>query len=285
VHPLLHRIATSPPVLPLYRAARPLALRRKIARFEDRVVEHVYAGVPLRVALADPVGAGWYDHDWPAQPEIDMLAEGRLRHGATVFDIGAHQAVVALIAAARVGDGTVIALEAEPHNVRIARRNADLNAHLPVSVVHAGIAAEPGEMHFSEGLNGAVLPGTRAGTITVPATTVDQMAAVHGHPDVVMIDVEGYEGRALEGAQQVLAARRTDFFVEVHDAASIEPHGWTGARVLERLADAGADIHVAQADGSDPVRFARVGDAEIDTRRRFYAVARFDPGDGARSDS
>jgi hypothetical protein len=76
-----------------------------IHAFRPRVVEHRYGDSVLRVYLADSVAQAWYDHDWSEadMPEIAALRTSRLREGALVFDIGAHQGVVALMLAREVG--------------------------------------------------------------------------------------------------------------------------------------------------------------------------------------
>ena len=48
-------------------------LRRLIAAYPTRVVEHQYGDVRLKVQLADPLSEGWYDHDWAQLPEIPAL--------------------------------------------------------------------------------------------------------------------------------------------------------------------------------------------------------------------
>lgn len=276
MHPALRRIANKRALRPIYRVARQRLLKRRIANYEARIVEHDYGGVTLKVALRDGLAEGWYDHDWPIQPEIELLASrGRLGPGATVLDLGAHQAVVALMIAARVAGGKVVAVEAEPHNARVASENVRLNTALPVTVEHAAVAAEAGCMWFSEGLNGSVLPGGRAGKVRVRAVTIDEMADQHGRPDVVFIDVEGYEGCALEGASQVLAAKETDFFVEIHDAATLRPHGWDSHRIARLFDDAGAEVWIAGAYDAGAEKFSRLADAEVDWDRRLFCVALF----------
>lgn len=275
---MLQRVAALPVVRPVHRVARRRRLARRVNRYVPRDVRHTYAGVELTIALRDPLAEGWYDHDWPAQPELDLLSgRGRLADGATVLDLGAHQGVVGLICAARVGGGKVVAVEAEPHNVRVARENAALNPTLALHVEHAAVAAASGSLWFSEGLNGAVLAGSRIGKVQVPAVTLDHLAERHGHPDVVLIDVEGFEGRALEGASRVLEARRTDFFVELHDAATLGAHGWTARAVVERLEGAGADVLLAPAyHGPIEAAFVPAGEARgLDWTQRLYCVALF----------
>ena len=277
MRPTLQRIAASRAVRPVYRSARRHRIRHKVASYEPRIVEHNYGGVPLRVALRDPLAEGWYDHDWGRQPELDILnTRGRLRPGALVFDLGAHQGVVALMCAARIGNGAVIAVEAEAHNVAVARENVLLNHPLDVRVEHAVAAAECGTAWFTEGLNGAMLSsGGRAGKTAVRAVTIEDLADRHGHPDVVIVDVEGFEGRALEGASRVLAERRTDFFVEIHADATLGPHGWTGEEIVRQFDTLGAEIWLAEARDGTPVPLTPLSQANVNLNERTYCVALF----------
>lgn len=199
------------------------AIMRAIGSFEPREVSHVYCGVPLRVSLEDPTAEDWYDHDWPLLPEIAELQKRGLREAALVFDVGAHQCVVALVLADIVGpQGRVVAVEAEPHNVRVALRNIDLNELNSVTVVAAAAAERPGSVRFAEGLNGRIADRT-AGTIAVDAVTIDALAAEHGEPDVVFVDVEGAEAAALAGARATLQHGRATWFVEVHQGLGLQP--------------------------------------------------------------
>jgi FkbM family methyltransferase len=213
----------------------------------------MYAGHRLDVMLRDPLAEGWYDHDWGPQIELDSLAVGRLRAGATVFDLGAHQGIVALVLGRIVGPGgQVVAVEPEPHNVAVAEENRLLNDGDNVTLLHAAISDRSGIVHFSEGLNGAILPGGRVGKVAVPAVTVDELAGRFGTPDVVFIDVEGFEGAALRGAQMTLAEGCTDFFVELHERATLTRCGTSADEVVDILADAGLTIRAARASDGVP---------------------------------
>jgi FkbM family methyltransferase len=190
----------------------------------------------LTVSIEDPVGEEWYDHDWPLPPEMAALADSRLKPGARVFDLGAHQAVVALMLSRLVGDdGEVIALEAERHNFEVAERNRALNDAGNLTVLHAAAAAEPGALSFTGGLNGNVLKGSGGGGSRVTACSVDSLAERYGPPDVVFIDVEGFEHEVLRGAERTLASGRTDFFVEVHVGFGLEDLGGSVQAVLRHF--------------------------------------------------
>ena len=124
-------------------------LRGLVGRFTPRVVRHTYGGHDLTLRLTDPLAVGWYDHDWPDLPALRFLREVRPRIGATVFDLGAHHGVVALMLSRAVGPtGKVVAVEANPHNAAAAAENARLNAAENVVVRCAAIADEPGTLTF-----------------------------------------------------------------------------------------------------------------------------------------
>jgi FkbM family methyltransferase len=209
-------------VLPhsLYRRYRKRKIGSLVARYEPHDVTHTYGGHTLCIHLADPLAESWYDHDWSEPEFISLLRErGVLVSGARVFDIGAHQGVVALMLTRNVGDdgGHVVAVEAEPHNARVAAINRELNGARNLTVVHAAGAATQGFTSFAEGLNGRIDRRTTSGNVTVPTVTVDGLAEEYGVPDLVLIDVEGYEGHVLRGASNTLANGSTTFVVEVHD--------------------------------------------------------------------
>ncbi len=236
-------------------------IRNLIRTFQPRVVEHTYGGGTLKVYLADPLARGWYDHDWPELPEVTVLRQSRLRPGARVLDIGAHQGVVALMLAREVGpSGQVVAVEPNPHNATVAIKNRELNGLLQIEVVQAAVSDSPGTLVFNEGLNGQMDDGTgHWGRITVDAVTVDGLINRFGVPDVVFLDVEGAECLALAGAANAIASG-ADFFVEVHVGHGLEKLGGSVDRVLSYF---------------PPERFTRLVRAESDAA--FRPLINLDP--------
>jgi FkbM family methyltransferase len=252
---------------PTYRRIRQRRVARLIKNYQPWDRTGYYGGSKLVVHIADGLSEGWYGHDWGDPPEIAMLRQLKaLRPGACVFDLGAHQGVVALMLAREVGlDGHVLAVEAEPHNARVAEQNVIVNKATNVSVIHAAISAHDGTTYFSEGLNGSV--GTsKAGTVEVPAFTVDTLARVHRRPDVVFMDIEGYEGRALRCARRTIASGAT-FFVEIHVETLIDA---TADDIVTLFGD--RDLYIGANPVGEQCTFIRYDGGQLPTHR-FFLIA------------
>jgi FkbM family methyltransferase len=253
----------------LWNRLRVLRVRYTMANYHRRRVRHNYGGHELEVELIDPMGAGWYDHDWPELPEIALLKQHGLQPGARVFDIGAHQCVVALMLAKTVGpDGFVLAVEANPENCAAGECNRELNGITNCQILHSAGSAVSGTLVFNRGTNGQVDDGTGDwGRLEVKAISIDDLAASHGLPDVLFIDVEGFECEVLRGAQKVLASR-PDCFVEVHVGAGLEKYGGSVERLLS-LFPSGYQFFAA-----GPVKpFAPFQEGSTLTEERFFLVA------------
>ncbi|QOV90631.1 FkbM family methyltransferase [Humisphaera borealis] len=233
---MFKRVARAVVPGPLRRFLQKRKLDRQVAAYPRRVVQHRYGDAILKVELADGLADGWYDHDWEPLPELAVLGRGRLGAKARVFDVGAHQGVVGLMLGRRVGSsGQVIIVEPNPHNFAMCRRNVELNAMPWVVPLQAAVSDRVGVLAFSGGLNGAAAEvSDYGGVIDVPAVTLDTLTAEYGAPDVVFVDVEGYECRALAAAFATFAAA-PDWFVEVHVGCGLEAAGGSVEEVLGRF--------------------------------------------------
>jgi FkbM family methyltransferase len=242
------------------------------ARFTPYVASHSFGGRRLSVHITDMMGQSWYDHDWTMPAEIrELAARGRLRTGARVFVVGAHQGVVAMMLGDLVGpSGHVIAVEATPHNAEVARRNVALNALPQVQVVHAAGADAAGTLYFSPRMNGHVAAADEA-SVAVRALTIDELTAEHGAPDVLFVDVEGYELHVLRGARRTLERDRPDLFVEVHMGEGLERFG--DAEDLLALIPEGYEILVSRTE-EGPYRPLAEARDELRHHSRIVALSR-----------
>jgi FkbM family methyltransferase len=253
----------------LWTRLRILRIRYTRAGFQPRIVRHRYGAFDLEIELVDPMGEGWYDSDRAEPAEISFLRERRLKPGAKVFDIGAHQCVIALLLARTVGpQGAVIAVEANPLNCQAGERNLSLNGVTNCQVLHAAGAARAGTLTFSLAPNGQVDDGSGEwGRMDVRAVSVDDLSSEHGAPDVLFIDVEGFECELLQGAQQTLASR-PDCFVEVHVGAGLEKFGGSIDKVLS-LFPQGYEFYAAQPEKT----FAPLDRRSELLKDRFFLIA------------
>lgn len=258
---------------PLWARLRTLRARRRLNAYPRRVVRHEYGGFRLDVVIPDPVAADWYDRDVSRPPELALLQRGRLGPGARVFDLGAHQGVVALMLARIVeNSGQVVAVEAVAHNAQCAEENRWRNRADNIVVLHAAAADREGELQFEDG--GGSHVATSAGewsATTVEAVTVDSLAERFGPPDVLYIDVEGYEQHVLKGAQRTLDLARPDCFVEVHVAAGLELFGGSIQGVLAHFPADRYDVFVR--DAADEAEFKPAGSDVVARMSRFFVVA------------
>jgi len=211
-------------------------------------------GIQLRV---DPVGRHVFT------PVYDKGAAEWLRHhlreGMEAWNVGANVGVYALQLAHYVGAaGRVVAFEPNPEARAVLTRNIARNRlQSRIEVVASAVGSTPGTVDFfmsgADGMGRAGRPNpqlTQTRRIQVPVTSLDAFAASGGRkPDVVMMDIEGWEIAALEGARSLLADTR--FIVELHPDA----WQWSGQTRadLERLLS-GAGLTARAVSGQrDPL--------------------------------
>jgi len=150
------------------------------------------------------------------EPATTQLFKSLLREGMTVIDVGAHVGYFALLSARLVGPrGRVYAFEAEPSTYKVLVENVELNRYENVVPLDHAVSGRPGLADLFLGratgegislLNRLYSGGAGEARVAVAATTLDDFLASQGEPhiDLLKMDIEGWEVRALEGMGRLL---------------------------------------------------------------------------------
>lgn len=167
----------------------------------------------------------------------------RITPGMTCFDIGANVgAYVLQLAHWSQPQGKIVAFEPNAGAREVLAQHVAWNGLASrVQIVPAAVAAEPGELTlYAAGADGMsrlaaannALVNTAAQT-RVPVTTIDafcrQSKAI---PDVLLLDIEGFEIEALRGARETILSLRPLIVVEMH------PNVWNSSNTTRAGAEA-----------------------------------------------
>jgi len=189
--------------------------------------------------------------------ELDHKAmlERIVRPGSRIFDIGANIGYYAIMESRLVGSkGQVVAIEPSPENVALLRRNLAHNAVANVVVREGAVSDRTGEriFHLSTQSNlntfhdmGSGVVHLAGRSITVAATTVPELAAQFGPPDLLRMDVEGHEVEVISGMlAEIEAGRlRPTIIFETHLSRYTIDHAFEP--VLRRLFSSGYRVTLA----------------------------------------
>jgi FkbM family methyltransferase len=220
--------------------------------FPRHVVSHRYGPFEFSLNIHDRVAKEWYDKRWELPPEIDFLSRGALASGALVFDLGAHQCLIAMMLAKFAGSGgKVIAVEANSHNAAVAALNIRTNGVPNVEIVHALISDKTGMDFAALSFNSskASADGDGHDGELVESLTVDDLSHAFGWPQVVYMDIEGFEIGALNGASRTLAHGCT-WFIELHGDEQLSRYGAKNDDVLRFFPHADFTAHLCLSAGS-----------------------------------
>jgi FkbM family methyltransferase len=170
--------------------------------------------------------------------------------------------------------GRVVVVEPSPHNVAAARRNSELNPGLAFTLVPAAASDSNGTIQVEDTVSFNLQVSTNTASsegpkIDVRAVTVDELSKEHGAPDVLFIDVEGYECSVLKGATEVLRAK-PDCFVEAHVGHGLERFG-SVAELLSFFPTNDFDLFARSWEGDAFHPFLGIDDPVV--QRMFLIVA------------
>ena len=171
---------------------------------------------------------------------LQALARGR----HCILDVGANVGLTALVMAETMApDGRIFAFEASERGSYLIRDNAMLNGlgeH--ITVVNALIADHSGLAldFYGDAASGSasIIPGylDHNRPLSKATLALDDFISAHGlTPELIKMDIEGAELKALAGLTQTMRTIRPLVFVELHSWGDVTVSG-TVAYLLPQLA-------------------------------------------------
>lgn len=167
------------------------------------------------------------------QQDVLVSLQSLLKRGDTVFDVGSHHGLMAVVAGLAVSEqGRVVAFEPNPSARRLLNHHVLLNRLKNVVVEEIALSdREDGHIPFyvqsgdvtwnSTILREFARASDTATPLQVPTRTLDRYVAEAGCvPSLVKIDVEGAEFMILKGARKTIESHRPIFIVEFNPASA-----------------------------------------------------------------
>lgn len=179
-----------------------------------------------------------------------------LSSGGSFLDVGANIGVFTVIAGKIVGQrGRVVALEPSPSTARTLRAQIDLNALENVTVLECGLSDRAGVLSLwqsSAGLDalntfGRPLEAGEFDKVDVPTRTLDEVVETELRgipPNLIKIDVEGWEPCVLAGGKNVLSRSDTPNLMVEFCEATLNHVGSACEELFEKLRSAGFRLYI-----------------------------------------
>jgi FkbM family methyltransferase len=242
--------------------------------FKPRVAEKCVEGVPFKFFISSPSAAVWYGEGRGGDDiEMRFVRDHLVRPGRRVIEIGSHHGFTTLMLANWVGStGQVYACEPVPGNIAVLRQNLTLNRIRNVTIAPVALGPRAGKVSFFDETNGSVKTG-RAGkpAIEVEMMTLDEFCQARGFwPDLIKMDVEGFELDILSGAARVLQ-QRPALHIEIHPH-QIRNYGKTAADIWGLIDQEAYELFYQPHDHSEVRKIG--GPVNIVDRSHLYCIPR-----------
>ncbi len=182
------------------------------------------------------------------EPGTALFLSRWLQPEDVLFDIGAHFGYFTLLAGVKHPQIKVVAFEPHPRVRAELLRNIELNDLHNVTVRSEALSSENGEAVLSQPAKHAAAASTLAALddlsvherLVVATRRLDDVLAEIGlFPAVMKIDVEGWEGHVLQGAQAVLQSAEAPLLILEVNEEGARHTGSSCAAWVERLAALG----------------------------------------------
>ncbi len=147
------------------------------------------------------------------EPFFSKIFRAHLKPGMTIIDVGANIGYYTIIASAHVkSSGKVIAYEPEHANVNFLHESIRANKFMNIIVVEEGLGDREQNASLyldpdNKGKHSLLQSGNEnKAQISIPVTTLDSSLTKLGvsKVDLIKMDIEGWEGKALRGMAAII---------------------------------------------------------------------------------
>ncbi len=192
-------------------------------------------------------------HDY--EPHVRRFMQESVHAGQVVVDVGANVGCLCFQAARLVGErGRVIAIEPNPDNVQLLFAGIVMNEWANVEVWPCAAWDAPGVMSLKGGASNTylVLPAPLGeGRAYAQLVRLDEALAHVDRIDLIKIDIEGHEPRAIRGAQGLIERHRPTLLTEFNPRCLREVGGVPAGAYAEQLLSYYSRLRVITAFGDD----------------------------------
>jgi FkbM family methyltransferase len=210
----------------------------------------------------------WAMRDW--EPLIGAVLERLAGRGRVVYDVGANIGFFTLVAARSVGrEGLVVAIEPDPDNFALLAANVAANGYRNVRLHACAVGPRAGTVTLDRSASNQGdhrtfgQRGERAG-LEVAMEPLDAIAAACGRPpDVIKMDIQGFEVDALAGMATLLARRAPLAILTELAPWLLEEAGHSATAYLDALRGNGfgfqhIDHHAGRVRELEPAALAKL---------------------------
>ena len=204
------------------------------------------------------------------EPHVTALLQRELHENQVFLDVGANMGWFTLLAAPILHAGKVIAIEPNHDNVQLIYRSLIENEFTNISVFPFAATDVDGllQLNYVRSNGYVTAVGDFRNTASyVHGVRLDDLLRDEPRIDIVKIDIEGHEPRALSGMAGIIRRDHPVIVSEFHPKAMREASGIEGSDYLHTMMNWGYRLSIIETNG-DEIECAN-GDAIMEYWRAY----------------
>lgn len=183
------------------------------------------------------------------EPVETQLVLEHVPEGGTVLDVGANIGYYTLLFARAVGPkGKVFAFEPDPDTYALLCENIEANGYTNVEAINAAVSDKMGSLFMNReqsnwGDHRVRDTNVSGEDVEIPCVTLDEhFKDFEGRFDLVKMDIQGAEGRAIAGMRGLFAKRKCRKLITEYWPIGLKRFDADASEYLEELKAAGFEF-------------------------------------------